>query len=465
MRPMRSARVLLLAAFLAGSALSVLPADRPGTLRWNLAERRVDADFQDWPLSYTLQKIASATGWSVLVEPNLDMRIGARFEARPEREALTTILSDLNFALIPRPNAPSRLLVFRSVLSQATVPVELSAKATHELEHEIIVRLQPGATNILDLASQLGGRVAGSVGALNAHRLVFDSAEAAEAARRKLAELEGVSASESNYALGRPPNPDPLAEGSAPALSLKARPVSDDSSVIVALLDTGIPDKGVENADFLLPGIRIAEGSAGGDDTIGHGPAMFETILQGVSITTASEAGSAVRVLPIDIYGAHEETSTFQLAQGVIAALENGADIINLSLSGPTPSPLLQDVLRQAAEAGVLTFAAPGNEPITDPTYPAAYPEVVAVTASERGDIAWYANRGEFVDLVAPGTSLVPYAGETWRVQGTSVATAYAAGIAAGLLSETGRSTAEILAEMRQRIGFQPPRQETRANP
>ena len=81
----------------------------------------------------------------------------------------------------------------------------------------------------------------------------------------------------------------------------------------------------------------------------------------------------------------------------------------------------------------ILFFGAAGNQPTGNPTYPAAFPDVVAVTAGDRqGNIAPYANYGSFVDAIAPGTSLVDYQGQSYLVRGTSAATAYVSGTAAG---------------------------------
>ena len=103
------------------------------------------------------------------------------------------------------------------------------------------------------------------------------------------------------------------------------------------------------------------------------------------------------------------------MAQGIAVALERGADVLNLSLSGPSPSPVVHDVLQQASAAGVVAFGAPGNEPTTAATYPAAYPEVVAVTASERsGQLASYANRGAFVTVWA-GAGSTARRRDGWR--------------------------------------------------
>ncbi len=435
-------------------------------LQWDRQTRRVDADIHGWDINQLLRGIATATGWEVLAEPGLELRVAARFENRTEREALSILLRDLNFALLPGGRKPARLLVFRSDAARATKAIQ--PETGHRvLAHELVVRWKGSPEELEALVSSLGGRIAGRLDKLGAYRLVFENEEAAHAARAVLERTEGAERLESNYALPspnpqNPPKPAAPSDGEGTATpappTLKARPANDESSVVIALLDTAVAADAVQHSDFLLPGLGITpEAAPAPTDGPGHGSAMFETIVQGLSVTLQGEEGTPVRVLPIDIYGSHEETSTFALAQGIVAALEHGADVINLSLSGPSPSPILQDVLRQAAASGVLTFVAPGNQPTVDPTYPAAYPEVLAVTASDHaGRVADYANRGPFVDLIAPGMSLVPYTGSHWVVEGTSVATAYAAGIAAGLLADSGLSPAAIAEQMRQRIGFIP---------
>lgn len=462
--------VLLLAGWLAnpGQARSEEP---PGILKWNRATRRVDADLLGWTLEYTLKRIAAATGWEVYVEPGLEARISARIEDRPAREALAVLLADVNFALVPSAskatNRLPRLLVFRSSTSEATVAVrppgtgEDGTKDPRLLENELIVRLRKGGkAAIEELARRLGAKVVGSIDSLNAYRLQFDDPDAARAARESLAGDENVASLEDNYAIAPPGQINRLGESAVPPLGIRARPITKDgSAVIVALLDSAIPAAGSAHADFLLPALSVAGAApAPSADGISHGSAMFETVLQGLALTQTAADGTPVRVLPIDIFGSQDQTTLFQLAQGISLAMERGASVVNLSLSGPNASPLVQDLLRQGNAAGVMTFAAPGNEPTTAATYPAAYPEVIAVTASDRrGQVANYANRGNFVDLMAPGTSVVPFAGDTWVVNGTSVSTAYTSGLAAGLLADTGRKSADILAQLKQRLAFQPP--------
>src|SRR6185295_15262896 len=97
-------------------------------------------------------------------------------------------------------------------------------------------------------------------------------------------------------------------------------------------------------------------------------------------------------------------------------------------------------------------LAAAGNTPVTSPTYPAANPYVLAVTAGDRyGNIASYANRGDFVDVIAPGSTVVSYAGNSWYVAGTSPATAWATGLAASL-AKPGTDYRKIGLSLRQAL-------------
>jgi hypothetical protein len=103
--------------------------------------------------------------------------------------------------------------------------------------------------------------------------------------------------------------------------------------------------------------------------------------------------------------------------------------------------------------------ASAGNEPVSTPTFPAAYPEVIAVTAGDgKGGIAYYANRGDFVDVIAPGTSLVTFNGQVWRVAGTSPATAFISGVIAGTADTTGKTPLEAaVSVLKTQVPVKPP--------
>lgn len=97
-----------------------------------------------------------------------------------------------------------------------------------------------------------------------------------------------------------------------------------------------------------------------------------------------------------------------------------------------------------------MIFAAAGNQSGTTPTYPAAISGVMAVTATQNGRIAPYADYGSFVDLAAPGTAVVYLGNQPWLVQGTSVSSAYMTGIATGTKTTTGQNWTQIGNSLRQ---------------
>ena len=140
------------------------------------------------------------------------------------------------------------------------------------------------------------------------------------------------------------------------------------------------------------------------------------------------------------------------LALLIQAAVDGGATVLNLSLSGTSDSAILNDIIQQAIAKGIVVFAAAGNQPVSTPTYPAAISGVVAVAATQGGSLASYSNFGSFISLALPGASVVYLGGQAWVVQGTSPATAYASGVAAGTKSGTSMTWAQILTAMQQKF-------------
>jgi hypothetical protein len=210
---------------------------------------------------------------------------------------------------------------------------------------------------------------------------------------------------------------------------LKFRPVSEGDAVIVAFADTAVQLQGNDLGKFLLPGISVAGEADLSGDRPTHGTAMLGTLANGAAAFTDCNNGSALRFLPVDVYGRNATTTTFEVSEGIRQAIQRGASIINLSLGSEGDTPYLHQVIRAGHDAGAIFVASAGNMPVTTPTYPAAYPEVIAVTAGNaRGQLADYANRGAFVDVIAPGSSVINFNGQAWRVNGTSPAAAYISG-------------------------------------
>jgi hypothetical protein len=236
-----------------------------------------------------------------------------------------------------------------------------------------------------------------------------------------------VARTDDNFSIGAPEGSMPLGSGERP-LGLTPKALPDGDYIIVGLIDTAVQGKESGISSFLLPGLSAVGESSGAANDLSHGTAMAETILRGISLST-TDPNTGVRILPVDVYGGNPSTSTFDVANGIYKAVNSGANYINLSLGSEGDSPFLRNTIDASAKQGVQFFAAAGNEPTTALTYPAAYPNVTAVTALDRtGNIAPYANRGSFIDVAAPGTSIVNFNGQSYVVTGTSAATAYVTG-------------------------------------
>ena len=281
----------------------------------------------------------------------------------------------------------------------------------------------------------------------------FEDAAAAEAARAQLASNPDVTSVDSNFSLDRPAAPQ-LAGAVNPApLSLQLKPPPADGRVIVGVVDTAMQPLCGDLNKFLLKSISVAGTAQLESGVPSHGTAMAETVLRSVQAMT--KGSTAVQILPVDVYGPNASTSTFDVANGVVQAVNGGARIINLSLGSQGDSPFLHGVLQDVKKQNIPVFAAAGNEPVTTPFYPAAYPEVTAVTAIDQGKVADYANRGSFVSLGTPGTSIVCYDGANYFVVGTSASSAFASGIAAGYMDSTQNSVSQMQSFMQSSFGVQ----------
>ena len=442
------------------------PALRPDaraaeSLSWNTNTHRVSADIRSAPLVRVLERIAQRTSWQVFAEPNVDASISTKFDNLSSGDALRMLLGGVNFALVPQTNSRPRLYVFRSTQGNATLEVRPAgigsdAQTPLAIPTELIVTLKPG-TNIEALARALGAKITGRLESLHSYRLSFESEEAARAARDLLANNPDVESIDSNYSVERPRPTESLGNIPAPEFNLKLKEPSGDCTVIIGMPDTPVGSLGNDLDKFLLPSISVV-GEVQKPVELTHGTAMAETILRGIQ--AGSSGNTSVKILPVDVYGSNPQTTTFDVAQGIFRAVNAGANVVNLSLGSPGDSTVLHKLIQQASQQGVVFFGAAGNEPVTTPTYPAAYPEVVAVTAGDRnGQIASYANRGSFVDLITPGTTVVPYRGQSYVISGTSAATAYASGLAAGLADASRNCPPQVIPTLRSKLGANVPGQ------
>jgi subtilisin family serine protease len=226
--------------------------------------------------------------------------------------------------------------------------------------------------------------------------------------------------------------------------------LSTGAGIKVAVVDTGVLGTHEDLAGSVVAGIDLAADAATYDpagtgevDPAGHGTHVAGIIAahpnNGVGIAGAAPG---VKIMPVRVLDASGSGSSSDVAEGLVWAADHGARVINLSLGGG-PSPGMQVAMQYARSKQVVTFAAAGNsfQSGNQATYPAAYPEAVAVGAIDSNlHHASFSNTGSYLDLVAPGDLIWSSYGQGRSqyalMSGTSMATPYATATAALVLGE-----------------------------
>ena len=193
----------------------------------------------------------------------------------------------------------------------------------------------------------------------------------------------------------------------------------------------------------MIQGWDFVNDDADPSDDNGHGTHIAGIIAAAMDNGQGSTGvAPGVSLMPVKALGASNSGSWDNVAAGILYAVDHGARVINLSLGGSVPSSTFHDAIAYAAAHDVVVVAGSGNLPDGEPFYPAAYPEVLAVSATDATDNWWTSsNYGDWVDVSAPGdkiwstlwTSASPVGyGEK---SGTSMATGFVSGLAALILS------------------------------
>ena len=207
-------------------------------------------------------------------------------------------------------------------------------------------------------------------------------------------------------------------------------PQGDGSGMLVGILDSGIEAHPQFDDAYIVNIDLVGGGLAGlGAD---HGTSVASIISGSEGIVPEAEL-FVVRVLDDQGRG-----NSFHVAEGIVQSVDLGVNIINMSLGLYQDAPVVRQAIRYAAERDVLLVAAAGNDGFDRMPYPAAYDEVLSVTAVDAGGRqAGFPNQSEAIDFAAPGVGVEAALGDegTTLFSGTSAAAPFVSGTLASLMS------------------------------
>lgn len=220
--------------------------------------------------------------------------------------------------------------------------------------------------------------------------------------------------------------------------------------ITVAVLDTGVY-AAHEDLGIILSGWNTMTDTDDINDDSGHGTHVAGILAaQGFNARGGVGIAPQVSILPVRVLSSSGGTNS-TVAKGINWAVENGADIINLSLGGTAYSSTVEKAVNNAWKNGVTVIAAMCNSAYGGSNiqhYPAAYDHVIAVSATdESGNLASYSHYGTWCDVLAPGSNIM----STWirngyrSDSGTSMATPVVSGAAALYMSAYGKQSPDVM--------------------
>jgi hypothetical protein len=204
--------------------------------------------------------------------------------------------------------------------------------------------------------------------------------------------------------------------------------------VVVAVVDTGI-----SSHPALPDNVRAIDlvGDGGDSAKHGHGTAVASIIAGTNEITPG--VSPAVSLLDVRVADVNGNSNSFTLAEGIVAAVDGGAKVINVSMGSYGNSTIVDNAVDYAYENGAVIVASSGNEGFDQPAFPAGINEVYAVGAVDQaGELVNFSNTGENLDITAPGLEVFAAWTDDRYIEfsGTSASAPYVTAAIATAMSE-----------------------------
>lgn len=319
--------------------------------------------------------------------------------------------------------------------------------------HEAVLTLasEDAYRNFLARAGRAGIRLRAQLDRLRTVRVGYDSLDPLiEDMMKNPSDYQSVDANYLVHVPGVPAAEDRLKFNQVPLnnTSLAFLGVFGDHSqwgrgVTVAVLDTGVAADvtlGSGRVQYLDAGQGILPGTGEED---GHGTAVAG-LVAGAS-TDAPGVASAATILSIKITGTDGMSDSFTLAQGILAAVDAGARIINISMGAYASPNILISAIDYAYTQGAVIVAAAGNDGAAQLMWPAADPRVVSVGAVDALEQqVSFSNAGAQLKITAPGYGVDTawLNGQRVSISGTSASAPLVAGAIAAVMSTSPGLTA-----------------------
>ena len=346
------------------------------------------------------------------------------------------------------------LLLIVPASAEENIKDDLADQTTSQkfASREILVKFKDGVSekSIKSLNRKKGAKAKETIDEVEVERIQVDPDDSVYEALNEYRENPKVEYAEPNYIFTANIIPNdyyyaayqwnmPIID--APAAWDSER--GDTNNVVVAVIDTGV-DLGHPDLDSkIVPGYNFAYGNSDPSDDNGHG-----THVAGI-IGAESNNGQGIagvswgaKIMPVKVLNSWGSGYLSDVANGIIYAADNGADVINLSLGSSYYSSTLQSAIDYAYNKRVTVVAAAGNGGNSTINYPAGCNHVIGVGATDQNDVkASFSTFNSSVDVSAPGVSIAStwYRGSGYSyalASGTSMATPHVAGLAALLLSD-----------------------------
>lgn len=214
---------------------------------------------------------------------------------------------------------------------------------------------------------------------------------------------------------------------------------STGDNVLVAVIDTGCDPDHPDIKDNIATGFNAIHNNQNFADRNGHGTHVAGTIAAINNSLGIVGISPNTKIMPVKALNDNGSGSNDDVANAILYAVANEADIITMSLGSDYPSVKIEKALVQAEKANVSVFCAAGNSGIKhDINFPARYSQTICIGAIGQDlDLSEFSCSGDTLDFLAPGENIISCVpGNNYAsMSGTSMATPFAVGCYALYLS------------------------------